>query len=874
MSSSVIGALRVNLGLDSSKFQGGLSKSEKALAGFSGRLTKMAAGLGAGIGAALTTRALGQAADQWSDMSSMVGNAIGSMSGAADVMDRIQDIASASYSDLGQTAQAFAANSQALKDLGLSTQQQLDYTEALNNALVISGAKGQQAAQVQDALSKAMATGKLSGDGLNTVLARGGRVAQALADELGTNVSGLRLMGAQGKITGDVIQASLLNRVKELADEAEDMPATIGDGMTKIRNGMTAIIGTFDQATGASGTLGATLSSIGDAMKDASKWIRQNGDTIISVMNQMVGVASAAAAVFATRYAVSIGTTAVAAMRAAVSQAMALEVALGATSRASALAGAASKAFAGALGVLRGAVMSLGIPALVVGVGMAVGKFLDLSRAAGGFGNAFALVMAAAKEEWSRWSAKLQAADAEFRAFGDGIKASIADAMAVTVEKVVWGVNRYVGAYRGAFGAIKAIWGALPRAIGDLVYQAANATIGGIEAMLKGAAGLIDKFTNSIAGSALGEKLGLSGTDIAGSINFTRLKNKYEGGMKDAGEGAADAFKEGFEADIFSADGVAGSLRDLADGYRDSADAWKGIGGIWSGIGAQPNEAWGAIKELVKGTGEVAATAADEVAEFSDALDGIGGKGGKSGGGGGSKERPFFEGAQTDILKLERQLQLVGRTKQEVAELEARWQMLDEAKRRGIPVNEALNTQISGYAARIGQLTGELERAEIAQQQFDEAVDGIADAFAGALVAGESLREGLGQVFKGIAADLIKSGIHRMISSLFLGGGGGLFGLRIPGFATGGQHGGGWRIVGERGPELEATGPARYFTATQTQQMLAGGGAADELDVRLYVDSGGNWQAEVARIAGRVSAAVVGETGRRQSDRSYLTGGA
>src|SRR5690606_34343613 len=110
------------------------------------------------------------------------------------------------------------------------------------------------------------------------------------------------------------------------------------------------------------------------------------------------------------------------------------------------------------------------------------GKFLDLSRAAGGFGNAFSLVMAAAKEEWALWSAKLQAADAEFRAFGDGIKASIADAMAVTVERVVWGVNRYVGAYRGALEAIKAIWGVLPNAIGDLVFQAANATISGIEA--------------------------------------------------------------------------------------------------------------------------------------------------------------------------------------------------------------------------------------------------------------------------------------------------------------------------------------------------------------------------------------------------------
>jgi len=44
----------------------------------------------------------------------------------------------------------------------------------------------------------------------------------------------------------------------------------------------------------------------------------------------------------------------------------------------------------------------------------------------------------------------------------------------------------------------------------------------------------------------------------------------------------------------------------------------------------------------------------------------------------------------------------------------------------------------------------------------------------------------------------------------FLGVGG-----RIPTFATGGYHSGGLRIVGERGPELEATGPSRIIPAGQ-----------------------------------------------------------
>jgi Transglycosylase SLT domain len=43
---------------------------------------------------------------------------------------------------------------------------------------------------------------------------------------------------------------------------------------------------------------------------------------------------------------------------------------------------------------------------------------------------------------------------------------------------------------------------------------------------------------------------------------------------------------------------------------------------------------------------------------------------------------------------------------------------------------------------------------------------------------------------------------------------------KIPGFAKGGQHKGGARIVGEEGEELEVTGPARYYTKQETQEML------------------------------------------------------
>ena len=55
-------------------------------------------------------------------------------------------------------------------------------------------------------------------------------------------------------------------------------------------------------------------------------------------------------------------------------------------------------------------------------------------------------------------------------------------------------------------------------------------------------------------------------------------------------------------------------------------------------------------------------------------------------------------------------------------------------------------------------------------------------------------------------------------------------GGRIPfpsSFADGGSHDGGLRLVGERGPEIEATGPSRIYSNSQTKDLL--GGASDAM---------------------------------------------
>ena len=218
----------------------------------------------AGVGAALGVNELRKLTDTWTDLTSRVNLAVGSQEKGIDVMDRLGTMARRTYSDLSLTTESYLANSTALQELGYSTDQSLDYTEALNNALVVSGAKGDKAARVQDALAKAMGLGKLQGQNLNTILADGGRVAEALAAGLGTTVGGLRKLGAEGKITGRVMVDALSSQMEKLRKEADAMPATIGDGFTLLNNALLEYVGNADSATGVSAKVADALIVIAD----------------------------------------------------------------------------------------------------------------------------------------------------------------------------------------------------------------------------------------------------------------------------------------------------------------------------------------------------------------------------------------------------------------------------------------------------------------------------------------------------------------------------------------------------------------------------------------------------------------------------------
>lgn len=217
----------------------------------------------------------------------------------------------------------------------------------------------------------------------------------------------------------------------------------------------------------------------------------------------------------------------------------------------------------------------------------------------------------------------------------------------------------------------------------------------------------------------------------------------------------------------------------------------------------------------------------------------------------GREQEPLFSIAENELEKLKLSIELLGKSKSEVAELTFRHKMLEEAKKRGMAITDELTAKIDAEAANVGRLADQYDLARdkiVAMEKIQgEFKDGIIDAAMGGADAMDAFTNSI----KRAALEYLLFG-----EGMFAGGGkkSGGFGGIVSAFAgmfdKGGRiPSGQWGIAGENGPEV-VRGPAMVTSTRDTAKAMQGG--SGQMDVRVYVDQDGNWQAAVEKISGGV----------------------
>ena len=879
------------------------------------KLARVAGTLAGALVGAFAVSKLTAYADAWSDMQSKVGAAVKDMDAAPKLMKRLVEVANASYSPLQQTVEIYARNVAVLREMGLGAEQAADFTESLNHMLVITATKGEQAASVQQALTKAMAVGRLQADGLESVLASGGRVAEALAKELGTTTNGLRDMASQGKITSAVIANALLKSLEDVRKQAGEMPATIADGFTRINTNVQAFVGQLDKALGVSAAIASGLVSFADSILMVTnsgfiEWIADSDGAL-----KLVGQALMVLAATQVPALIRAGTLAVTTFRA-----------LGATFLAQYYL---TSNLTGAVGVLRGALAALGGPwGIALAAATAIGLAMWNNRdAAIPLSDSLKKVATAQRDfnvamteyDNTKTNASLVAA----KEAADAAIATLEAAVASARDEVMQSMAKVKVTDPGSF------FRSPTYAPDDEAISAAQARLAEIQAALDKAKS--DQASLTEQQAKLAESMGVavenmsqdqinafkSANDMlvvnerrlallqlekqygAESVAYLTAQFEQERQIYFAKVDAlnvADQLKTSLKESWLAAETAAGKTKEWDASMRilegAAGDVWAMLKNIRD---TEPGKTWldTAISKASTLWSKLA-DAADAFAAMSDVqLDDAGnpipngisrnkrprrppallGETGTDPGSGGSGGASNADQYKEEVKQLKESTEALknktaamqeaaasgGDYKRALAILEEKQKLLNAAQQAGVAITPALKAEVDALATAYVDATEQLTKM---QEQTQKGEDAFKNLFGAILQGADAAKQAVINLILEIAKVQFTKG---MMGLLGQGGGSGLIGLignalsMDGGGYTGNAprsggvdgKGGFWGIMHPKETVIDHTKGSRSGASA------AGGSTAVDVDVRAYVDDDGNWQAKVEKISDR-SASKVG----------------
>lgn len=177
----------------------------------------------------------------------------------------------------------------------------------------------------------------------------------------------------------------------------------------------------------------------------------------------------------------------------------------------------------------------------------------------------------------------------------------------------------------------------------------------------------------------------------------------------------------------------------------------------------------------------------------------------------------------------------------------------------GLPtfVDPTTTEGINAYNKALQKTFEVVEGKEHIFQKLGKAVQGMSmqmqNAIGNAIVGLAKFATGATDSAKEVVKAFINEGVAALISGTlkkysFTGpvalgiasaagiGAAALFDKIVPGFANGGNFAGGLRMVGERGPEIEATGSSKIIPSSRLSNMMAGGASSVEVSGRFEIE--------------------------------------
>lgn len=261
------------------------------------------AGLAPTLAAAFSAQQVVAYADAWTNGRNALAAAGVATTDLAARQEELVAVANDSRTGTAETIALYTRLSIATQELGLAQGDTLRLTELLNKSFQASGASTQEAASAALQLSQALASGTLQGDELRSLRENAPQLAQVIAQSMGVGIGALKELGAEGKITGQVVAQAILGAGDQIEAKFNATQVTVSQSLTILNNELGKFIGQTDSAGSASARMAEAIVALS---KNLDAVVTAAGVAVTIVGTRWVIAQTTAAAATATHTAAQI----------------------------------------------------------------------------------------------------------------------------------------------------------------------------------------------------------------------------------------------------------------------------------------------------------------------------------------------------------------------------------------------------------------------------------------------------------------------------------------------------------------------------------------------------------------------------------------
>lgn len=170
----------------------------------------------------------------------------------AELQEKIFDAANRSRGTYTEMASAVSKMGLLAGDAFTSNDELLGFTELVQKSFAVGGADTSEQMGAMRQLTQAMASGRLQGDELVSIMENAPMIYDAIAKYMDLSKGKLKELSSEGAITSDIIKNAMFTAADDINTKFETMPQTFGSIWNRVKNGaMQAFMPVMDQINNA-----------------------------------------------------------------------------------------------------------------------------------------------------------------------------------------------------------------------------------------------------------------------------------------------------------------------------------------------------------------------------------------------------------------------------------------------------------------------------------------------------------------------------------------------------------------------------------------------------------------------------------------------